>query len=951
MSTTPLRACTTTTVRAPGVARANGHRSLRRHGLGRGLARALPAAVLLLAVAGPAPAQESADQSAVPADWQVPDGYVVEIVHAVDAPTQGSWVSLAVGPNAPDELVFFTGDQYGAIHEVRLPRAGGPLRTLPVPADIGHAQGLLWHAEQLFVVVNDGARSGLYALDDGDGDGRLERTRQLLALDGSGEHGPHAVVLAPDGEHLLVVCGNHTKPPADLAWSRVPPAAWTEGLLAPREWDPNGHARNVLAPGGYVLEVDPQSGAAGLVTSGFRNSYDLAVVPSGEVYTFDSDMEWDMGSPWYRPTRLIEVLSGGDHGWRSGSGKWPVWREDVALPVADVGPGSPTGVTSGAGAAFPAADQRALYLLDWTFGTVFRARLSDDGAGHVAELEPFLTGRALPLTDAVIAADGAMYLTTGGRRTGSNLLRVRYVGEESVEPVTWPAPTAAAQRRAALERFHRDVADDAGIDALLAALGDDDRRIRYAARVGLEHQELERWAPRLSELDDPTAGPLGWLAVLRATSPKDGPRVDAALEGLGLRNGARLDEQPLLAWLRAHQWALIERPTVRARWRERLIARLNPLYPHASAAANAELATLLVHLDAPLVIERTLDLVESAPRIAPAALAEHIARNPKYGDTIAAQLANPPPTEGLRFAFALRQVAEGWTWATRERWFRWLQAARASSGGVSFGGFLDLAETQALATCDAETRLALQPLLVRPVPGAGPGSAAEPTAMVLPGGPGRAWTVADAETALTGRITTADFERGAGLFAFACASCHRVGGEGGSVGPDLTSAAQTFTLHDLLVATLDPDVSISDQYRLHEWRFADGTRRFARHLGQAADGHYEYLENLLVPNRVGRVAPQDLVSVEPSPRSPMPAVLTHSMSAAELRDLVAYVASAGGAQRDLAAWQGRVPVPVAPASPLSPVALRILFGAVAALVVLLGAIGVLMRRGEREPHA
>ncbi|QDU83971.1 Cytochrome c [Planctomycetes bacterium Pla163] len=926
MTTMPSRACTIELARARGAARARG--------LG------LPAVVLLFALAGPSPAQQDTGATAVPADWQVPDGYAIEIVHTVDARTQGSWVSLATGPSTEDELVFFAGDQYGALHEVRLPRAGGETRTRSVSTDLGHAQGLLWFEDELLVVVNDSWLSGLYALGDADGDGQLEPTRQILALTGEGEHGPHAVVLAPDGEHVLVVCGNHTQPPAELAWSRVPAAAFTEGLLAPREWDPNGHARNVLAPGGYVIEVDPRTGAAGLVACGFRNSYDLAVVPSGEVYTFDSDMEWDMGSPWYRPTRLIEVMSGGDHGWRSGSGKWPVWREDAAAPVADVGPGSPTGVTSGAGAAFPAADQRALYLLDWTFGTVHRARLSDDGAGHTAELEPFLTGRALPLTDAVIAADGAMYLTTGGRRTRSHLLRVRYVGDASVEPVTWPAPDPAAQRRVALERFHLEMADAEGLEQLIGALGDRDRRIRYAARVGLEHQPLESWAPRLSGLVDPFARAVGWLGVLRATSPSATEWIDAALEDLGRFAPGSSDAETLLAWLRAHQWALIERSDVTARWRERLIARLDPLYPSANAPADAELAVLLVHLGAPRVIERTLDLMESAPNTTPSGLAELIARNPAYGDPIAALLENPPPTEGLRFAFALRQVADGWNWESRERWFRWVQTARRSSGGVSFGGFLDQAEAQALATCDAVTRLALQPLLARTATDL-PGVAA-----IAPSGPGVDWTVATAESSLTGRITGADFERGAGLFGFACASCHRIAGAGGSVGPDLTTAADTFTLHDLLVAVLEPDASISDQYRLHEWQFTDGTRRIARHLGQAADGQYEYLENLLDPSRIGRIAPDRLVSVEPSPHSPMPSQLTRAMNPQELRDLVAHVASAGGTRRDLSAWQGVRPVPRPQKPVLSPVALRILFGAVAALVALLAGIGVLMRRGR-----
>ncbi|MEZ5980590.1 MAG: c-type cytochrome [Planctomycetota bacterium] len=709
------------------------------------------------------------------------------------------------------------------------------------------------------------------------------------------------------------------------------------------QWDPNGHARSVMAPGGYVLEVDPSNGAAGMVAAGLRTQH---LRPrrraDGEDPDPDSDMEWDLGSPWYRPTRLVELTSGADFGWRSGSGKFPVWREDMALPVADVGPGSPTGVLFGTGAAFPPDDQRALYLLDWTFGTIHRARLRSDGAGHAAQLEPFMTGRALPLTDAVIGSDGAMYLTTGGRRTSSHLLRVRYVGDGATEPATWPEPSDAARRRTELERAHVAEVSDAELDALLAALGDDDRRTRYAARVGLEHQELERWLPKLEVPGGPRSRVQAWLAALRATS-RDDSVVDTALAGLGSLDPRSLDRADRLVWLRAHQWALIGRPEVTVRWRDRLVARLDPLYPSADPAADVELAILLVHLGAPRVVERTLDLAESAPPPDLHGLTEHAARNPQYGDTIAALVANPPPTEGMRFVFALRDVEEGWSLATRERWFRWVHEARRANGGVSFGGYLDRAEAQALATCDAETRLAIQPLLVRP----GAGSAATGRA---PRGPGRAWTVDEAEPLLTGRITGADFVRGAELFAFACSNCHRIGGSGGSVGPDLTSAATKFTLHDLLVAVLDPDANVSDQYRLHEFRFADGSRRIARDLGVAADGQHEYVENLLDPGAVGRVAPGDLVSVEPSPRSPMPAQLTHAMNAGELRDLVAHVASAGGSRRDLGAWQG---VAVTRPDPpiLSGLALRLLGGAVAVLAVLVVVLVAASRRFERSVRA
>src|SRR5439155_26645841 len=41
-------------------------------------------------------------------------------------------------------------------------------------------------------------------------DGVLDKVEMLRQLDGGGEHGPHAVLLGPDGKSLYVLAGNHT---------------------------------------------------------------------------------------------------------------------------------------------------------------------------------------------------------------------------------------------------------------------------------------------------------------------------------------------------------------------------------------------------------------------------------------------------------------------------------------------------------------------------------------------------------------------------------------------------------------------------------------------------------------------------------------------------------------------------------------------------------------------
>ncbi len=135
-----------------------------------------------------------------------------------------------------------------------------------------------------------------------------------------------------------------------------------------------------------------------MIVAGLRNHYDIAFNALGDLFTYDSDMEWDVGTPWYRPTRIYQLVSGGDYGFRESSGKLMAYCPDIVPPLVEVGPGSPTGMVSGMGAKFPAKYQNAIYACDWTYGTLYAVHLVPEGAGYRATLEEFLAGKPLPLT-------------------------------------------------------------------------------------------------------------------------------------------------------------------------------------------------------------------------------------------------------------------------------------------------------------------------------------------------------------------------------------------------------------------------------------------------------------------------------------------------------------------------------------------------------------------------
>jgi hypothetical protein len=140
----------------------------------------------------------------------------------------------------------------------------------------------------------------------------------------------------------------------------------------------------------------------------------------GDIFGFDADMEWDTGMPWYRPTRVCFMQSGGEFGWRTCSKKWPARWEDSLPAVVDIGPGSPTGVAFGYGAKFPAKYQDALYICDWSYGKMYAVHLAPNGAGYTGVAEEFMSASPLPLTDIEVSKkDGAMYVSVGGRKVQS----------------------------------------------------------------------------------------------------------------------------------------------------------------------------------------------------------------------------------------------------------------------------------------------------------------------------------------------------------------------------------------------------------------------------------------------------------------------------------------------------------------------------------------------------
>ncbi len=804
-------------------------------------------------------------------------GFEAQLLYSVPRDEQGSWVILATDPKG---RLYTSDQQKRGIQRITLDHATHPpgLTIERLPVELSGAQGLTWAFDHLYVNVSGG---GLFRIRDSNGDDMLDTVENLGGTKGGGEHGNHAVKPTADGKALYINAGNFTRLPQNLATPKNP--NWSEDLLLPRLWDAKGHAKNVLAPGGWIARITPDATEWHVVSTGYRNAYDFTLNHHGELFSWDSDMEWDMGMPWYRPTRLTHAVNGSDFGWRSGSGKWPDYYEDSLPPLIDIGPGSPTGMISGAGAKFPAKYQHALYALDWTFGTIYAAHLTPNGASYTAEIEEFLSGSPLALTSAVIGADGAMYFVTGGRNTQSGLYRVAYRGSESTEPApdapdTAEAKSARALRRS-LEAYHHQE-NPAAIAAAWPHLDSGDRFLRHAARLAIEAQPLESWADRALTEPRPQARATAMVALARGGSADHrAPAIQALLEI------PQSTPEVRLATLRALALTFMRLGEPTDSERERISDHLISQLPSGDDRIATELIRVLVYLKDTRVIEPALTLMlDGRPQPVPD-WGELITRNRQYGGTITRMLEKHPPTRAIDIAFILGNLRYGWTLDQRRTYFRFIIDAASFPGGASYTGFLGMIRQQALANTSEAERVALAEITGETLD-APPDFKINP-----PKGPGRAWTMEDAVATVQGNLRGRDFEAGRNhYFATSCAACHRFDGNGGNIGPDLSTVRNKFSVADLLEAIIHPSAAISDQYGTFQIKLKSGTT----HIGLAVDQDDTYLiHTAVIGSEPITVAKSDVESITQLEISQMPPGLINTLNPDELRDLVAYMMSGG----------------------------------------------------------
>lgn len=773
----------------------------------------------------------------------------------VAEPDEGSWVSLAVDQRG--RLLIGREDK-GFLRMQLAPDATSVTRVQTIASDLLECRGLIVHDDWIYASANNSKQLARFKLND---EGQITDLTALREFSGGVGHGRNDLAICDD--RLLLICGDSVDPPTTNL------VDWTSPL---RKKVAGSFTRE-----GSLLRSSLDGQNWDLLCAGLRNPYGVATNPeTNDPFTFDADNEYDLGMPWYRPTRILQLIPGGDYGYREATSQLPPRfsdQADNAPLLLTIGRSSPTSVIFGDKFQFPRVYRNALFALDWTYGRVLAIHLSRRGATYRAAAELFLQGKPLNVTDVVAGRDGAMYLITGGRKTQSALYRV----SASVLP---PTPDSQLEF---LETDHddriREYSNHAAkvfrlLQTPLGAVTDpkylrqqlnaDDPALLYVFRTALEKQPVESVQRAVFDPPARTTPLQGLLAIARAL---DGEQVSNVVGRLNAVDLAALPVGQKLVWLRildlsitANREAVMSQ---RASLESALIAgwqaSLTPRWQVAVEGTNSDYRRRAALL---------LQTLESShlPRL----VAQDLFSSAVQEDHVA----------GL---MALRNHATGWEPAFREKQLEILAGMPQMVGGEGLPAFHRWLERETLPTIseDLQSRYAsLKESLTRPEP--------------LP--PARPfvqkWTL-DSLESIANRSDSGDPAHGKDVFQNAlCARCHRFGPKGPAIGPELTHVAGRFSQRDILDSILNPSKSIAENYRGVTIHTVDG-RIYTGRIVPGGDFRSETVRltpDLLRPDQIVELDKKLIEDHEPSTHSPMPQGLLDSFSKEDISDLLAYLA-------------------------------------------------------------
>jgi putative heme-binding domain-containing protein len=867
-----------------------------------------------------------------PSTFTLLPGFKAELVRSA-LPEEGSWIALAFDPQGRLTLAR---EKKGLL---RLTLDSAGVAKVEVINDtLLECRGLLYAHGALYANANNSKT--LVRLRDTKGTGQFDELTELLKTEGGVGHGRNHLKLGPDG-WLWIAHGNNVHLPKQLS-TNSPLRNFAHDRLIPCPWDAGMFDGDVLLPAGHILRMKPDGSEVQLWAGGMRNPLDIAFNEHGDLFTFDADMEWDVGCPWYMPNRVLHVVPGADFGWRRGTGRWPAWYPDTLPSVVDIGLASPTAVTFGHGAKFPVKYQKAFYICDWAYGRILAVHMTPQGASYTGTSELFVGGRPLNVTDACIGPDGAMWFTTGGRGTQSGLYRVTAVGDgqtagaanalphpnplplgegtatkarpatervgsNPARPASPPLPAgegrgegettrsqrvqdvgvseaqAQRNRRLQMEAFKPNSGDlqtNHVFGLLIQSLDNPDHAISHSARLALEQMPLDRWKDYALGVRHIFSGVLdGGFDDLRSYRSGHAPALAyMAFARRGEVEAMRQIEKKLVVW--SDSKSISERS---------LITNLRVLSLIFIRSGPPEETMRRFHL---LWLEPLYP--NASPRVNQM-LVELLVylRSPQVvAKTVPLLRAATASEDLLLYPFYLRYARDGWTPDARRAVFDALDRAERLPGGRTYFTSIANVRKELLASLTPEERVALARSA-----GSLPAAATKADLPAVP--PPRFvkdWKLADLEPRLAevGKGRSYEGARTA-LLTAQCVHCHRVSNDpafpNSVIGPELLAVGARFSRRDLLLHIIEPSTVIDEKFRQPRLLLTDGdvvSGTIEREEGGKFFVRPNPLEEKLVEVPLTSIRERRVSEV-----SPMPSGLLNGLRLDQILDLLAYLEAAG----------------------------------------------------------
>jgi putative heme-binding domain-containing protein len=260
----------------------------------------------------------------------------------------------------------------------------------------------------------------------------------------------------------------------------------------------------------------------------------------------------------------------------------------------------------------------------------------------------------------------------------------------------------------------------------------------------------------------------------------------------------------------------------------------------------------------------------------------YFVRNPKYGTAVSDMLQSPPRIQRMHDAQMLLWLDDGWTLDQRRRYFTLIADAVANSrGGHQYREFWGRIRESALKQIPADQREEFKSIH-EPEPSPAEG-------LPVAKGPGREWTLDQAMRLAEKGLAQRDLRNGREMYLAArCGVCHQFNGEGGAIGPDLSTLGKRFTVRDILDATIHPSRAISDQYQVMTFELEDGRYVSGRVLSRDETSTHIAID-LLRPTVATTVPNDAILRSRAEPLSTMPTGLLNTLNEDELLNLIAYM--------------------------------------------------------------